>query len=734
LPDSSPVGGHGTIRGRLTRILAIPMLAVLVLLGVLIAAEFGDYRTARDTTGAVQLSLAVQNAAEQLQVERGLTSGLLGGFVDFKGELPAVRNSVDTQVAALTRLAAGSGTGKAAVRAALEPLGSLTTTRGLIDSARLTPPEVFDFYTSRIAALNAIDLGLDRGTDRALRRHVAALQALAIYKEYVAQERAFLTGVFAAGGFRSGEYARFATVYGATKIAAAQLAATMTPAQAALTRAIEATGAYVQAKEFEQRALNTPTAPLQVDPQAWWSSFTTVLDGIGAQGRSIGADIQRRADTLEAGATWRLALLGGLGLLTTIVALLLLVFAARAISRPLALLAAEAGAVASRRLPDAVAAVLARTGDELPEPPLPVRVSPRASSELHLVAEALDRVQSTAYALATEQAVLRKNTTDSLANLGRRNQSLLRRQLGFITRLEREESDPSGLANLFELDHLATRMRRNAESLLVLVGQSSPRIWKSAMPITDVIRAAVSEVEEYRRVSLRRIDEGVIAGGFVAGIAHLIAELIENGLTFSPPELDVEIQGRHFGDHYLIAVTDSGIGMNREELARANARLAGSENFLMAPAKFLGHYVVGQLVKQLGVQVELSPSPVTGVTARVTIPAALLGEAPTIEAPPAVVDGTADLVEEAPQPRAIRVVPVVEYLPAQRSGVTVSERTRNGLTKRPARAGRAGTAVKPVATERPAPLDDSPEQVRDRMVALRKGFQRNEQGKANDER
>jgi hypothetical protein len=713
------------------------VVVVLLLLGVLIAGELGDFRTARDTTASVRFALAVQNAAEQLQTERGLTSGLLGGYIDFKGELPAVRKAVDTQVAALTRLAAGSGSGKAAARTTLESLDGLATIRGLIDGGRLTSAEGFNYLTSWITALNAIDLGLDRSTDRALRRNVAALRAHGTYTEYVAQERAFLTGVFAAGRFRPGEYAQFATVYGATRIASAQLAATVTPAQAALTGAVEATGAYAQAKAFEQRALDTPVASLQVDPQAWWSSFTTVLDGIGAQGRSIGADIQHRADVLETGATRRLVLLSGLGVLTMIAALVLLIFASRSISRPLALLAAEAEAVASRRLPDAVTAVQARTDDELPEPPPPVRVSQRASSELHLVAEALDRVQATAFALATEQAVLRRNTTESLANLGRRNQSLLRRQLGFITRLEREETDPSGLANLFELDHLATRMRRNAESLLVLVGQSSPRVWSSAMPVADVIRAAISEVEEYRRVNLSRIDAGFVAGGSVAGIAHLVAELIENGLTFSQPDVDVEIQGRHFGDHYLIAVIDSGIGMGAEDLARANDRLAGSENFLMAPAKFLGHYVVGQLARQLGVRVELGRSPVAGVTARVTIPAALLGEAPAVEAP--TIDGEpvvteAEIMEDPPKPRVLRPIRVVEYLPAQPAGATVAERTRNGLVKRPPRAGRADTKAKAAVAERPAALDDSPEQVRDRMVALRKGFQRNEQEKADNDR
>ena len=245
-------------------------------------------------------------------------------------------------------------------------------------------------------------------------------------------------------------------------------------------------------------------------------------------------------------------------------AVLLLVVASRSITRPLAILAAEAHSVADpapagRGEPRAERRRRASHRSH----PEPVRVPPRSTVEVRSVAAALDRVQDVAYSLATEQAMLRRSTSESLANLGRRNQNLLRRQLGFITTLERQESDPSGLANLFELDHLATRMRRNAESLLVLVGASSPYKWTAPLPVVDVIRAAISEVEEYRRVNLRRVDEAFVHGAAATAIAHMLAELVENGLSFSPPDLDVEVQGRRIGDGYLIAITDQGIGMSR---------------------------------------------------------------------------------------------------------------------------------------------------------------------------
>ncbi|MFD0331910.1 sensor histidine kinase [Streptacidiphilus monticola] len=285
--------------------------------------------------------------------------------------------------------------------------------------------------------------------------------------------------------------------------------------------------------------------------------------------------------------------------------------------------------MAGQRLPAAVAAVQAGGGEQ-PEPPR-VRVPDRSGDEVRRVAEALDQVQRVAYDLATEQAVLRRNATDSLVSLGRRNQNLVRRQIGFINKLEHEDADPAQLANLFELDHLATRMRRNAESLLVLAGESSPRPWGTAIGVTDVIRAALSEVEEYRRVTLRRVDQVRVVGTVVAEVAHLLAELIENALSFSPPDMDVEIEGRRTSAGYLVAVVDHGLGMTPDALAEANVRLSGTASFMAEPTRFLGHFVVGALARRHGIEVRLGEAPAAGVVARVLLPNVLLEDAPVLE-------------------------------------------------------------------------------------------------------
>ncbi|WP_373864919.1 sensor histidine kinase, partial [Nocardia xishanensis] len=264
-------------------------------------------------------------------------------------------------------------------------------------------------------------------------------------------------------------------------------------------------------------------------------------------------------------------------------------------------------------------------GDAQPARPQPVRTPRGAAVEIAAVAAALDRVQATAYDLSSEQALLRRNSTESMANLARRNQNLVRRQLGLISQFEREELDPKALSNLFELDHLATRMRRNAESLLVLVGEGSPRRWAEPIALTDVIRAGLSEVDDYRRVVLRRIDDVSIAGAVVSELAHMLAELIENGLAFSPPDLEVEIYGRKLPGGYLLAVVDHGVGLPADQLAEANARLRGDRDFLVAPTRYLGHYVVGRLARRLGIDVELTIAPVSGIVARLLLPTELLG-------------------------------------------------------------------------------------------------------------
>jgi signal transduction histidine kinase len=338
----------------------------------------------------------------------------------------------------------------------------------------------------------------------------------------------------------------------------------------------------------------------------------------------VAAALQDRADELNDTATSREQRLGILMVLTFGTAVALTVVVSLSITRPLRSLTRQAKDMAERRLPQAVARILETPfGEDVQVPEvMPVDVVTR--DEVGDVAAALNTVQDSALDLAIEQAVLRRNIADSFVNLGRRNQNLLGRQLDFITALETNEADPDTLSNLFRLDHLATRMRRNAESLLVLAGVDPPRRWAAPLRLSDVVRAAVGEVEDFHRVVLHVDGSVSVAGSAASDLAHLLAELIENALVFSPPDRSVEVHGTRRGGGYAIAVVDSGPGMPGSEIDAANRRLAGAESFTIAPSKYLGHYVAGNLAARHGVTVQLHSARGSGITATVEIPESLV--------------------------------------------------------------------------------------------------------------
>ena len=231
--------------------------------------------------------------------------------------------------------------------------------------------------------------------------------------------------------------------------------------------------------------------------------------------------------------------------------------------------------------------------------------------------------------LADAEITQRRFTSDLLVNLARRNQSMLYRQLDIINQLEEQERDPDALAELFRLDHLATRIRRNAESLLVLSGEEPTRVWGQPVPLLDVVRAAIAETEELNRLVFT-VDERLAVGGrTVTDLTHLLAELIENAVRFSPPESSVTVRTRPYlqapGAHVL-TVEDWGVGMGSAALAAANDLLAHPREVDLSVSKQLGLHVVARLGQRHGIQVSLMPTPGCGITAAVVLPAELFAE------------------------------------------------------------------------------------------------------------
>jgi signal transduction histidine kinase len=236
----------------------------------------------------------------------------------------------------------------------------------------------------------------------------------------------------------------------------------------------------------------------------------------------------------------------------------------------------------------------------------------------------------------------RRFTSDMLVNLARRNQSMLYRQLDIINQLEEKERDPDTLSDLFTLDHLATRVRRNAESLLVLAGEQPPRTWAAPVPLRDVVRAAIAETEDLDRVVFAIDDRVAVSGQAVADLTHLLAELTENAVRFSPPDTAVTIRARpdrRDDGGYLLTIEDWGVGMPPDDLVAANELLAAPREVDLAVAQRLGFHVVARLAARHGIGVSLGNTPGSGVTAIVTLPAALFAR-PAVDAPPAAVPRT----------------------------------------------------------------------------------------------
>nr|WP_229835378.1 sensor histidine kinase [Dactylosporangium sucinum] len=253
--------------------------------------------------------------------------------------------------------------------------------------------------------------------------------------------------------------------------------------------------------------------------------------------------------------------------------------------------------------------------------PLPVR----SRDEFGQVAEAFNAVHLEAVRTAAEQAALRASVATMFVNLARRSQILVDRLIGHLDRLERGEEDPDRLAELFQLDHLATRMRRNDENLLVLAGADSTRIQREPAPLMDVLRAAQSEVEHYTRIEFGMIDRDIeIAAHAVNDMVHLVAELLDNATAFSPPDSAVIVEARRVGDRSVLLVEDHGIGISPEQLAELNDRLANPPMVDVAVSRMMGLVVVARLAARHGVKVELRAARERGTIADVTLPAGVL--------------------------------------------------------------------------------------------------------------
>jgi signal transduction histidine kinase len=587
-----------SIRRKIALILLLPTAVIVLLAWLRVGSTIATSRRADQVTRLTEFALRGTTLAYELQKERGLSQRrLLGGEVGVdRGALLAQRDPVDRAVAAyrasartVDRSSLAAATRDRLVSAG-DRLDGLAGVRRDLDRRAVSVAATLDYYDTTVADLLNTNRGLAAGiADPELAQRVGAFVAVSRITELAALERELVTTVLRHGRFAAGEYPQLTSTLATRAVLLAEFRASATEAQRALYVDTLVGPEVQRARELQATAVAAEAAAkVDIDPVEWWTVTSAEIDllhQVGghlgaasvARGQSIGATARSRATADGVGILLALALAVGLSLLV-----------ARSLVRPLGQLKAAAEDVAHNQLPGVVDKLQRAEPVDLDVEQPPIGISSR--DEIGQVSRAFDTVHSVAVRVATEQAALRRSVGDMFLNLGRRLQTLVGRQLEQLDELERTEVDPRQLQSLFRLDHLATRMRRNAENLLVLSGAEPVRRWSQPVPLVRVIRAAAAEIEDYTRVVVMPMPDAEVAGQAVSDVVHLLAELIENAAVFSPPGTRVQVTGEPTPHGYLLEIEDQGIGMTEEELAKANEQLANPPAIDLARAQRLGFY------------------------------------------------------------------------------------------------------------------------------------------------
>jgi hypothetical protein len=641
------------VRSKLIAVLVIPAVAFLVLASFGIGSSIRNAQAFDRGSRLAELGGEVTALVHELQSERDLSAGFLAGGAagndNVKNALVAQQRLVDSAEAAYRDaeeplhddLGARLETRFNAVLAGLEDLSGL---REAVNAQSITARAAFGEYSQLIQRLLDINREIaEPGGDEDLAQQVRAFDDLSQAKELTSQVRGSLYATALGGGFAFRGFQDFSSLLAQQQAAFAQFQTDANDAQRNQFAEEVQGQATLTVNRIEQDALSSQGSDLDINAQQWLAASTTEIETLRSVESQLLAGVNDTSQDLS-GAAQRDALRDAIAIAIILaIALLALLLVARSMAQPLQRLRAGAMEIAERRLPDAVQRLrTTESGD------LDVRVEPlgiQSKDEIGQVAAAVDAIQEVAVRVASEQAALRRSIGDMFTNLARRSQTLIDRQLELIDDLERNETDPETLEHLFRLDHLATRMRRNAEDLIVLSGADPGRHWVQPMTLVDVARAAAAEVEEYQRVEFLPLADLEVAGHAAVDVIHLLAELIENATAFSPPNTKVQIAGQAVPHGYVIEIEDRGLGMSDEELIQANERLANPPEIDFALSRVLGLYVVGRLGQRHGIKVQLRHSWYGGVTALTLLPHALLvwPKVPQAVPEPAGVPGRAEL-------------------------------------------------------------------------------------------
>ncbi|MCT9929191.1 nitrate- and nitrite sensing domain-containing protein [Planotetraspora sp. A-T 1434] len=627
------------VRSRLVALILVPTMAALLLGGLRVLTSVNtaaDYQRVNDLARLVD---GLAGLTHELQAERdGAAWNATIGRPQKTTAMVVTEIGSANETAKRVRKLATSLRSEVGGRAGDEIehiIGKLDGLGPLRDQAvrgNLLPSAVMVQYSLVIDDLLALQDELATGTrDDRLTGMSVALSALAKAKDSVSQQRGLLTTVLPVGRF---DQAQLKDFLGALSVEEAELKIFRKNATREERADYDQTvsGTTVDRAEFLRTlVLDRASAGFSLkgldltapdDAGEWFDAMTQPIGRMRTVEAGLTSAIVARSQMLKDDERQRAVFVGAAVAALLIVVLLITTGVAQSLVRPLRRLRDEALEVAGYRLPDTVQRL--RESGEIPVL-APIGVVSR--DEIGQVARAFDEVHREAVRLAGDEARLRSNVNSMFVNLSRRTQTLVERQLSLIDGLEQGEQDEQRLGNLFRLDHLATRMRRNSENLLVLAGQEPARRWGQPVPIVDVVRAALSEVENYERVIVQVQPGAAVVGQSVNDVVHLVAELVENAISFSSRETKVSVSSsRVEGGGVIISVSDVGIGMTAEELDQANFRLANPPVVDVSVSRRMGLFVVGRLALRHGIRVQLRQQDTGGLTAMVLLPESLLAQ------------------------------------------------------------------------------------------------------------
>ena len=612
---------------RLFILLIIPVVTASIFAGLRVSGSVQEAAAAGDAERVAKLARSATTLAAMLEDERDVSAQPLA---QGKANDKAVRDARSRTDQALKQFRADS-TGfddnqrvQGRISSAETDLASLGSLRANAYKPYLLPSATPWAYSEMVRPLIAFANELYFGDTAKLNSRGRSLYSVSMAKASASSRRAVVMSALTRNKLLASDPADIQAATTLEQTGKAEFVSAATKEDVALFAQTVQSADIDAANTYLSRVLATPAgsslSKQGLRPTQWYQLSSTEIDLMRKVEVELTNQIVTDAGQLQDQAQRDAILFGVAALLAVALGALLTGVTAHQMVRGMRILRSSANDIAETRLPELVDKLSKTDPGRVDTHINPIPLYSR--DEFGDVARAFDQVHSEAVRLAAEQALLRGNVNAIFTNLSRRSHGLIQSQLTLITDLENHEGDPDQLESLFKLDHLATRMRRNGENLLVLAGEEPGRSWTQPVPLVDVLRAAAAEVEQYERIELVGIPESEIHGAAVNDLVHLLAELLENATTFSSPQTSVKVTATRLPDaRVMVEIHDKGIGLTPEDFADINHKLSNPPTVDASISRRMGLFVVGRLSRRHGIRVQLRPSgEAAGTTSLVMLP------------------------------------------------------------------------------------------------------------------